>query len=286
MGTTPTCLAQQRPRFDMTDADVARMSQHRSGVALSKCINLSPAGTGTTSLWHALRAVREESEKPPQTTIPLIHSHQLRAENVNASCFVVTVRDPSQRLVTGFAWEQAFASTPAGRALIPASRLVTKPTPSPEEWVRAAQSGTPNVVMLYNRSSTPDLQRWESRTDAIGGHRLLNGNIFLVPAASYVSGVLGVTAVEVHFLCTNRLEHDWQALVSRFDASGDLGMPLEKADTLMRKMNSKRRSEPHVAIPGARSAARNLSESAAAYVRTCLFPEDWLLAGAAGCGWS
>ena len=149
MGATPTCLAHQRPRFDVTGAEVARLALHQSGMALSKCVNLSPAGTGTTSLWHALRAVREETgEGPPQTTNQLIHSHQQRAENVNASCFVVTVRDPMQRLVTGFAWEHAFASTPAGRALIPASRLVTKLTPTTEEWVRAAQSGAPNVVVV------------------------------------------------------------------------------------------------------------------------------------------
>ena len=282
-----------RARFDIAQEDFERLSRHRTGVKFSSCVTLAPAGTGTMSTWRAMTRLRNVSSEQAASTA---HSHMLRAEDLASSsnCFIVTVRDPVQRLLTAFSWERGVRGTAEGAAANEATQLFShrRKDRSPEEYVlrfkeevRQQRLGSHARQTLY-LDSMPGRQVWEvGRVDAYGGQRLMNANTFLVPAASYVAPWApphephhhAPARVEVHWLCTNLLSQRWAALVETFDAAGDLGIPVEAAAALLRHENSRK---------GYRSGHHGLdalSNASAAWVRTCLFPEDWALAQAAGC---
>ena len=71
-----------------------RCSHHRPGRTLTSCANLSPAGTGTTTLSTAFNL----------SGAPYVHSHTRHPADIHASdgtlCFVTTFRDPASRLIS------------------------------------------------------------------------------------------------------------------------------------------------------------------------------------------
>ena len=77
-------------------------SRHRSGTHISECAHIAPAGTGTGSLSAALHLTARD-DKRRRAPLYLAHDHNKQISSVPSSrCFVMTLRDPAERLMSGF----------------------------------------------------------------------------------------------------------------------------------------------------------------------------------------
>ena len=101
----------------------------QSVVDLSLCVNLAPAGTGTSTLCALLRNHSKLTH----------HLHTVRAKSYRvthyAKCFILTVRDPVARVKSAYTWEMSRAS---GRPFASADRSLS----TPSEFVRAIQNAS------------------------------------------------------------------------------------------------------------------------------------------------
>ena len=98
-----------------------------------------------------------------------------------------------------------------------------------------------------------------------------DGSIFLVSQLSYLrslrrscdgSSSNDSSAIDIHFMCTERLQQDWEALVERLGAYLDLAAPRTTMNN--RSMNRSPRS----------MAASTPSPEDAAFIRDSMFPWD------------
>ena len=70
---------------------------------LSGCVNLAPAGTATLSLYEQLKIAAPENRF-------WHHSHAGRISDRshhNFTCYILTLRDPADRLASGYRWDVA-----------------------------------------------------------------------------------------------------------------------------------------------------------------------------------
>jgi hypothetical protein len=83
--------------FEGINEVVSAAAERRSASSLAECANLAPAGTGTISLSNVLSGRSNHSH----------HDHSRNASQLyfaGARCFIVTLRDPVERLRTAFAF--------------------------------------------------------------------------------------------------------------------------------------------------------------------------------------
>ena len=182
---------------------------HRPSLRLAACSNLAPAGTGTTSLAHALmhtgnnsqinqgsRALRLNTSK-----ISLVHhDHNLFIPSLSlrpggGSCFIMTLRDPVERLKSGLAY---------GGFGVPLKGVGY----SLSNFVSALRSG--QARSFYENS----VQRGMA---GLPLHPPRTSN-FLVPQIAYLRG-LNCSHTEIHFICTCALAADWSSLRQQFGAA-------------------------------------------------------------------
>ena len=167
-------------------------SRHRRGIRFSQCANLSPAGTGTTTITDAF--LRSQN---PFTAHSHVRAISELARNA-IRCFVITVRDPAARIHSGLtgpgeAMSHRFNIT--ARALLRRLRNGT----TPANWATAWRWHY--GVGVYFRSQ----------------HENLEG--------------LDCNEMELHVLCTCSMEGDWAALREKFGAQ-DWGSALPSLDGL------------------------------------------------------
>ena len=176
---------------------------------IGDCANLAVAGTGSSALLFLLNRAVSSFVDEPKTNFSrdcsggcrgfVSHRHRLRAgalHNLGATCFVVTVRDPAERLVTAMAWEAVSYRGSAPRLFAPQLHLDT-PTAVVDAFRRQEHEGHDLVRGLFNRSLAND---------------------FLVPQSSYVEDVRALPGVvRLHLLCTERLAEQWKEFVYSFE---------------------------------------------------------------------
>lgn len=162
---------------------------------LERCVNLVPAGTGSDYLYLQLFQLTTAAHHDHFRTIT-----QLR-KRWNASCFVVTLRDPLERIESGFRFEmsqQRLGSKTHWHPLLQfgsISRWIAAyKTPSDRQHKRA------HGVIEYSANKT--------NSNSVGSH-------FLMSQLRYLRGLDCSRGDELHVLCTRTLEADWEALVQR-----------------------------------------------------------------------
>lgn len=237
--------------------------------------------------------------------IDLMHTHALDVHEAQAlmrynklpkaRCFVISLRDPASRLISAFRDSYLHAErltvSLGPRKNRTASMMIDrlrrpfdfpqKPLPDPSVPPQDARTkhrpldaglqSTRNVsstALLYaNSAGRPSwLHKWHYPGP-------LGGSMFLVSQLSYLRGLDCSNAkTEVHFLCQERYDEDWKALLAEFGMqSSSLGRSYRHSH---RRDGLGKKSPPLLAFAIKRSV---LSKADQDFIRHVLYPWDTAL---------
>jgi hypothetical protein len=267
-------------------------SKHNPELHLAECGNLAPAGTGTTSLWTALR------NATGQHHFNGIHVNRIR--DSAKKCYIMTLRDPATRLESGFRYIDSWNSNGAWSSMgarpkhKPASGLFGKLfdkvrgklAPRALSSTFARNAGEFVAAIRANADSSNEalkyLSSFESKMDkglladrlnllkgggqrgaVAGGAANLGAFVgptgqaalFLVSQLDYLRG-LSCANMEVQFVCTEDFDNNWRELLNTFR------MPV--GSKTHQNWRSKQRGD-------------SMSEADREFVRHCLYPWDYQL---------
>ena len=221
-----------------------------SNCGLACCANLAVAHTGSTTLTTLLKPYSRLAH----------HLHQESAGSLRkkgARCFISTLRDPVERLLSAFKFEATHINWARSMHLLSRNRH----TPTPAAFVDSLRYETTqshNATWRIYGSSQPDALQWGK----LGSERLEGGSGSLIPQVSYLDDTLRALVQHndssLHLLCTHRLSTDWAILLAEFGVgNGTVSTELHR--------NTGSKSE---------KLAYTLSEEQKEYVRHTLFPQD------------
>lgn len=199
-----------------------RHSRHSTPLDLSRCANLVPAGTGSESLRAAMLDAAPHSKL-------ITHDHSLRAEHVRnltggnmVRCFVISLRDPADRLSSGFRWE---GNMPAfvwwSRTLVDPGLGDTQR--SAGRFVDALRDSAHDdhayASAQYDHSALRTLM-----SRPTGSHAALvqppgSGSLFLVSQLDHLRGIDCGRGDVLRVVCTERFAESW-ADIRADDTSG------------------------------------------------------------------
>ena len=224
---------------------------------LQACGLLLPAGTGGTSLATGLGNLTNRSEASWYIGGQK-HSVTLRHVRLTERpCAVMTVRDPYERLRSGFRYDTAHKGRVHYSTLI--SRYQTRRTLREllDAFRNASAPGHATARSMYNHSvlhpkcKSDGDQCVQKRTPATPM------NPFLWSQSAYLLDDAGASVPSVHFLCTNNYAASWRKLLSDFGIESNVPPALAL---------SGRAPVPSEALP--------YDDADTRFVRECLYPWD------------
>ena len=285
------------PRLD----HLAKCQRHRAGRHLSSCVHLSNPATGSASLTAAFQYEPLLAQAAHQRLQYAAYdrfgrkylensSHALNAAVMRSwlqrrrpkrwrgrppSCFVVTVRDPAERLMSAFResymmYERLAMSLHTNRknrTKATASLLVERlrhafSAGAPPASRQSPPTNTPASLYLAS-AMQPD---WHGRIANYPGPT--NGSLFLVSQLWYLVGVncTDDSETELHVICTERFDADWRHFLTAFGTVPSGHWHRHK------RHGTRLRTRAH-------RAERNsvLSEADKEFVRAALYPWDTAL---------
>ena len=204
--------------------------------AVNMCVNLAPAGTGTTTLSQLMKRVSHHAH----------HDHTFGlGQQPPAGCLVVTLRDPVERLTSGwkFRWRQALAHR--------------------RKFGYAGHSTFRGFLQVARNVSEGGL------CDQPGGSKVARklADWFGVSVVDYLIN-LNCSMHEVHYICTDQLQRDWVEFLQR------RGVPRTATSCPeLIKMPEHSNMKPDASVPGI-GWDWPMAEEDKHFVRECMFPED------------
>lgn len=235
-------------------------SKHRRN--LSDCVNLAPAGAATQSLYEQLLLAAPENRF-------WHHSHAFRIGgrgHRNISCYILTLRDPADRLVSGYRWDVAANGPHELQNLFRLPNASALPTVSDFVAAFRNRSSAAYASVMRNYWSSvawPTADRFGLNLGFTGG------NNFLVSQLDYLRGYMP-SWMELHVVCTERFSEDVSALLSRFGVDGDGDGDGDGQDGQRTILHQHHRSNQTI---GGHDR-QTLSLGARRFVRECLYPHD------------
>lgn len=200
------------------------------------CSQLAPAGTGSELVARVL-------EDQIGYTTRFRHQHHIVDQE--APCFVITLREPAERLSSGVRYELLVPR--GGRP-----RITTFGTAA--NFVDALQAHAPRARRLFNLS----IDKQDPASD---------GSFFLTSLCSYLRRV--PPQKPIFFMCTSRLDSDLKLLMRNTSASSF--------------ENTNRRLRQAKALPEAQVLQRSLLDGARQKYLNSLFPCDMRLVSKHAC---
>lgn len=193
------CACGRPPTNVLSHGEVAQCTHRQvASSTLNVCMNLAPAGTGSSTLAQQLWRANA-------TLAHHVHTRRLPVGAAAPSCALMTARDPSERLESAFRFELNPCTRSRDRSLTrhfgSASELVH--ALSEAQHPKHAQAST-----LYQRSV------FQPQVDPRHYGDILTGSNFLTAQVDYLRG-LDCARTELHILCTSTLTADWAHLVRR-----------------------------------------------------------------------
>ena len=281
----------ERPVIDRLD-DCTR---HRPSTPIEQCVNLAVAGTGSSSLLAKMTTMLEARTGRSRNEANLSRSQGRNLTAMNGSrefpfwlhhdhswtvaaitrefgtkpCFVMTLRDPLERLSSGFRYEAMYVD--------------------PNKWGRGGKprltqpqfGGLGRFVALVRNGSRLATRFVRQSKNKISGPT--DGSYFMKTYESYLRGVR-CSLSEVHFLCTPTLDHDWDSLVVNvFNLPHLVGNSSQAAAREMdRKAKEQNRSSNHWHKWKSRRVQKNelqsdVTDEMAHWVRHVMLREDMQL---------
>ena len=278
-GSLPASAAETAPevRALLDATKLRRCALRRPDVpSLASCANLAVAATGSESLTVLLHAAGSTHAH---------HAHRERIQTLShrhAKCFIATIRDPAERLESGFRFDANNSVSPANSlslafgslsAFLHALRNDSSPLHARARLIYERSVVNPSEGFQRTISTSPTC--WAAgqalRTARPHASASCIGSNFLVPQVDYLRGA-DCARLELHLLCTPRLSEEWSALRQAFDTDA----PATPLQAHRSSYHGHHRSQQYSAETLRRS---RLTESERAYVRECLYPHDTRLYG-------
>ena len=203
--------------------------------AVNMCVNLAPAGTGTRTLSQLMQRVSLSHHAH--------HDHHFGlGRQPSASCLVITLRDPVERLTSG--WK--FRWTQAGH---------------PGRRVGYARLSTFRGFLQVARNVSEG-----GLCDQPGGSKVARkmADWFGISVVDYLTN-LNCSTHEVHYICTDQLQHDWVEFLQR------RGVP--RTATSCPELINMPEHSTDASVPGI-GWDWPTAEEDKRFVRECMFPED------------
>ena len=226
---------------------------------LQGCGLLLPAGTGCTSLGTSLANLTNRSEASwhiggQKHTVTFRH-----VRLAERPCAVMTVRDPYERLRSGFRYDSAHMRQVDYATLVSNYQKRRTLHELLDAFRDPSAPGHDTVRSMYNHSVMHPM--CNSVGDRCVRKRSLEKpmNLFMWSQSAYLLDDAGAFVPSVHFVCTNTFASSWRGLLSDFGV--DSGVPAAHA------LSGRR----------ATSSALPYDDADARFVRTCLFPWDTYL---------
>jgi hypothetical protein len=285
--------------------DLARLARdgltlHRptlgTGHNISECANVAVAHTGSTHLQSKMLLLSEHAHHDHDFDVGTLYGRGIR-------CFVLTIRDPADRLVSAFnfdlkrhhpvmlSWNHYGAASP--KDFVNRLRVRINDT----DCSRRTDAGPPAGI-FFNRSDAES--RWKASRDSRWKWNnsgfpwfdwpRLDGFYGMLPQVRHLQGATLSTDVRLHFLCTSRFSVDWSALLLSGPADVRVAKPCRKlgphaaCEDGVRKytlvpvrqwLNTS--STAHTNAAATKHRFNQLDAEDADFVRRCLWPEDaWL----------
>ena len=227
---------------------------------LQACGLLLPAGTGCTSLGTSLGNLTNRSEASwyiggQKHTVTFRH-----VRLAERPCAVMTVRDPYERLRSGFRYDSAHMRQVDYATLVSNYQKRRTLHELLDAFRDPSAPGHDTVRSMYNHSVASPMCR--SDTDQCIRKRTPETpmNPFLHSQSAYLLDDSNGSVPSIHFLCTNNYVASWRGLLSDFGIESNVPAAY--------------------ALSGRAPAASDAlpyDDADARFVRTCLFPWDTYL---------
>jgi len=235
---------------------------HVSGLeGIQACGLLLPAGTGGTSLATGLGNLTHRGEVSWYIG-GIGYKHLVTFRHVrltNRPCALMTVRDPYERLRSGFRFDTGQFHNTHHAALISNYQKRRTLHELLNAFRNPSAPGHATVRSMYNHSVLHPTCR--SDADACVRKKTPEApmNPFLYPQSAYLLDDSNASVPTIHFLCANNYAVNWRKLLSDFGIESSV--------------------PPAHALSGRRptSSALPYDEADAWFVRNCLFPWDTYL---------
>ena len=311
-------VATSLPDFSFGDLRQCTTPKHLNRPSLESCHFLANPGTGSSTLAHRFfhhpnltnySAVGTVGHYPRRMLFPgaWSHSHAVSAAMISqkllrggnlgrtkyrtkrikfppARCFVVTVRDPAERLASGYRssdatngrlarWSGELKAAAGARNLgAVVAHLRAEMGSERRSGAANATSTNNSALMIAYENSAGGHPRWCCLPGDYPPPE--GGDLFLLSQLQYLRGI-NCSSDEVYFICTERFETDWARFLSEFDVTSSVhptGVDGSEVDRSMPVMNARSRA----ADSRGRTARRRsvLSTSENAFVRDVLYPWD------------
>ena len=277
------------PRLSLDDLEHCR--SRRRSVPLSSCVNLAIAGTASTSLDAAFNAEPTLAARSMRISIAntdsrrkifyTSSSHALtvrdlqrwfRKRQTRPTCFVLTVRDPADRMESAFRFayahhERLVSSLGLARVNRTAAAIVERlrnpfmHAREPLSLAGRTQNVSSTAFLYAHSAGEPD---YRGRVTNYPGP--VDGSQFLISQKHYMRGV-NCTESELHFVCTERFDADFNRFLRSFG--------VEPNRTTYPRKEHRVGATAGPAFWGARKS--HLSEEDRAFVRNVLYPWDTAL---------
>ena len=223
---------------------------------LQGCGLLLPAGTGCTSLGTSLGNLTNRSEASWYLGG---QKHGVTFRHVRLTerpCAVMTVRDPYERLRSGFRYDSAHMRQVDYATLTSNYQKRRTLHELLDAFRNPSAPGHDTVRSMYNHSVMHPM--CNSDGDRCVRKRSLEKpmNVFMWSQSAYLLDDAGDSAPSVHFVCTKTYAASWRGLLSDFGINSSV--PAAHALSGRRPTSS---ALPH-------------DDADAWFVRTCLFPWD------------
>ena len=198
------------------------------------------------------------------------HFHLIKTTHLyarGARCFISTLRDPVRRLQSAFDSEKrsryivrsALVRSPPRSTLTPAALI--------EAFANPSHHAHHALMRIWHQSQRPGT--YDEKSYFVQKN-VFNGSLSLIPQAAYLEGLTPGQRdqVEIHVLCTHRLESDWQALLTKFGRN---------RTTVPHLRVNANRQDPLTGGNFVEGGWLHLNASQRAYVRDVMFPYDTVL---------
>ena len=226
---------------------------------IQACGLLLPAGTGGTSLATGLANLTHRGEVSWYIGgigyKHLVTFRQLRL--TKRPCAVMTVRDPYERLRSGFRFDTGQFHNTRHAALISNYQKRRTLHELLNAFRNPSAPGHATVRSMYNHSVLHPTCRSDADECVRKRTPETPMNPFLYPQSAYLLDDSNASVPTIHFLCTNAYASSWQKLLSDFEIKSS--MPPAHA-------LSGRAPVPSDALP--------YNDEDARFVRECLYPWD------------
>ena len=232
---------------------------------LQACGLLLPAGTGCTSLAISLGNLTHRSEE--SWYIGGLHQKHLvtfrQVRLTKRPCAMMTVRDPYERLRSGFRYDTAHKYRLHYEGLISNHQKRRTLHELLDAFRDASKPGHATVRSMYNHSVLHPKCNSDKDQCVRKQSPAKPQNTFLYPQSAYLLDLIddpNASVPSVHFLCTNTYASSWRGLLADFEINSSV----PAAHALSGRSETSSDALPY-------------DDADARFVRDCLYPWDTYL---------